>query len=111
MLRSLIKTFTLLWLLGMYLVLMATFMVAYQSPHKAVRIMIDNYKEAQIELIMLTGGFLIAFLGSCYLFMDIKRDYIKGVSFGHRKAKSDSGLMSESLKSQIPRKEYALQES
>lgn len=56
--RTALKLFTIMWLLGMYIMLLTTFLVAYQSPQKAVRVAINQYNEAQMEFFMLTGALL-----------------------------------------------------
>ena|SRR3990172_10640334 len=77
--KTILKTFTVLWLLGMYIVLVWTFMVAYASPQKAVRVVINNYDEANVEFIMLTGSFALSLAGVFYLVGDIKKDYFSRV--------------------------------
>ena len=74
---AILKIFTVLWLMGMYLTLMITFIVAYQSPQKAVRVVINNYNEANTEMLMLLAALFITTLGTAFLISDIRRDYLK----------------------------------
>jgi hypothetical protein len=78
--RTILKTFTVLWLLGMYVVLMFTFMTAYASPQKAVRVAIDQYSEAQFEFYMLIASLGLSLIGTIYIITDIKNDFLKGES-------------------------------
>ncbi|HJW97419.1 MAG TPA: hypothetical protein VJ485_04625 [archaeon] len=77
--KTILKTFTVMWLLGMYIVLIWTFMAAYASPQKAVRVMIDNYNEANMEFFMLAGSFVMSLAGTFYIIGDIKKDYFSRV--------------------------------
>jgi hypothetical protein len=77
---AILKMFTVMWLLGMYIVLVWTFMAAYQSPHKAVSIMINNYNEAQAEFYMLLGSLIPAFLGAIFILSDIRNEYAESMS-------------------------------
>lgn len=74
---AILKIFTILWLMGMYLMLMLTFIVAYDSPQKAVRVAIDNYKEANTEMVMLLGALFVSTIGTAFLISDIKRDFLE----------------------------------
>ena len=74
---AILKIFTVLWLMGMYLTLMLTFIVAYQSPQKAVRVVINSYSEANFEMAMLMGALFITTIGTAFLISDIRRDYLK----------------------------------
>jgi len=74
---TLLKIFTVMWLIGMYLILMLTFIAAYQSPQKAVRVVINNYNEADTEMLMLMGALFITTLGTAFLISDIRRDYLQ----------------------------------
>ena len=91
--KTILKTFTVMWLLGMYMVLMWTFMAAYANPQKAVRVMIDNYDEANIEFFMLTGSFALSMLGTFYIIVDIRRDYFQRVA---RRLEGGGRLLSRS---------------
>ena len=75
--KTLLKTFTVLWLLGMYIVLLLTFMAAYASPQKAVRVAIDVYNEAHFELYMLIASLVISFIGTLYIISDIRNDFLR----------------------------------
>ena len=79
--RTLLKTFTVLWLLGMYIVLMFTFMTAYASPQKAVRVAIDMYSEANFEFYMLLASLGLSLIGTLYIMADIKNDLLERESF------------------------------
>ena len=72
---TILKTFTVLWLFGMYVILLLTFMTAYQSPEKLVRVTINSQNEAEVEFFMLTGALFLSTLGTLFLITDIKRDY------------------------------------
>jgi hypothetical protein len=74
---AILKIFTVLWLMGMYLMLMLTFIAAYDSPQKAVRVAIDNYQEANMEMVMLLGSLFVSTLGAAFLISDIKRDFME----------------------------------
>jgi hypothetical protein len=74
---AILKIFTVLWLMGMYLMLMLTFIVAYDSPQKAVRVAIDNYQEANMEMVMLLGALFVSTLGTAFLISDIKNDFLE----------------------------------
>ncbi|MCX6815160.1 MAG: hypothetical protein NTY20_05935 [Candidatus Aenigmarchaeota archaeon] len=73
---AILKIFTVLWLMGMYLTLMITFIVAYQSPQKAVRVVVNNYNEANTEMLMLLAALFITTLGTAFLISDIRRDFL-----------------------------------
>ena len=73
--RTALKAFTVLWLFGMFVVLMATFLTAYQSPTKTVSISIDTYDEANIELMMMIFGLFIVTIGTVLILADIRNDY------------------------------------
>jgi hypothetical protein len=72
--RTFLKTFTVLWLFGMYLVLIMTFMAAYQSPSKTVSVAINHYQEANVEFFMLLGSLFITTAGALMLLIDIRGD-------------------------------------
>ncbi len=78
--RTMLKLFTVLWLFGMYVMLVWTFMSAYQSPHKSVTILIDKYSEAHAEFYMLIAGFAVAAIGSAFLIFDIRRDFSERIN-------------------------------
>lgn len=73
--RTILKAFTMLWLFGMFVVLMATFLAAFQSPTKTVTISIDTYNEANFELAMMTAALFIVTVGTIFVLADIKNDY------------------------------------
>jgi hypothetical protein len=77
---TVLKTFTILWLFGMYLMLLVTFMTAYQSPEKSVKVTINQQSEAEIEFFMLTGALFVSTLGTLMIITDIKRDYGKRIA-------------------------------
>lgn len=72
--RTFLKTFTVLWLFGMYLALIMTFMAAFQSPSKTVSVAIDHYQEANVEFFMLLGSLFITTAGALVLLIDIRAD-------------------------------------
>jgi hypothetical protein len=72
--RTILKTFTVLWLFGMYIVLMLTFMAAYQSPDRAVRVAINQAGEAEVEFFMLLGALFLTTMGTLFIITDIRRD-------------------------------------
>jgi hypothetical protein len=74
---AILKIFTVLWLMGMYLMLMLTFIVAYDSPQKAVRVAINSYQEANVEMVMLLGALFISTLGTAFLISDIRKDFLQ----------------------------------
>jgi heme/copper-type cytochrome/quinol oxidase subunit 1 len=74
---TLLKIFTILWLMGMYLMLMATFITAYGSPQKAVRVDINAYQEANLEMAMLLGAFFASFVGAGLLISDIRKEFLQ----------------------------------
>jgi hypothetical protein len=74
---AILKIFTVLWLMGMYLVLTFTFIAAYDSPQKAVRVDINNYQEANVEMFMLLGALFVSTMGTAYLISDIRKDFIE----------------------------------
>jgi hypothetical protein len=74
--RTVVKTFTILWLFGMYLILFNTFIMAYNAPDKVVRVAINHQNEAELEMFMLLGGMFVALLGTAYIILDIKNDFI-----------------------------------
>jgi hypothetical protein len=82
--RTLLKTFTMLWLLGMYIILVFTFLQAFQSPDKSVRVMIDYHSEANIELLMLSSALVVTVIGSYLIFSDISRHYSQRVARRYR---------------------------
>ena len=69
---TIIKSFTMLWLLAMYIILVITFMSAYQSPDKTVRVAVNLSNEANLEFVMLTAALFISTLGSLFIFSDIR---------------------------------------
>ena len=77
--RTMLKAFTVLWLFGMYLVLVFTFMTAYQSPDKAVRITINQIDEAEVEFLMIIGSLFITAMGMFYIITDIRKDFSERV--------------------------------
>jgi hypothetical protein len=78
--KTILKTFTVLWLMGMYIVLLWTFMAAYASPAKSVRVAIDLYNEAHFEFYMLVISLGISLIGTLYIIGDIKNDFLEGES-------------------------------
>jgi len=74
---AILKIFTVLWLMGMYMTLMLTFIAAYDSPQKAVKITINNYQEANMEIAMLLGALFISAIGAAFLILDIKKDFLE----------------------------------
>ena len=48
---------------GMGIVVMTTFLWAYQTPEKAVMVMINDYGEANTELAVLTIGMIMTIIG------------------------------------------------
>ena len=48
---------------GMGIVVMITFMWAYQTPEKIAMIAINDYGEANIELVVLTVGMIMTIIG------------------------------------------------
>jgi nitrate reductase gamma subunit len=74
---AILKIFTVLWLMGMYLTLMLTFIAAYDSPQKAVRVAINNYQEANMEMAMLLGSLFVSTIGTAYLILDIRKDFLE----------------------------------
>jgi len=74
---AILKIFTVLWLMGMYLTLMLTFIMAYDSPQKTVRLAINNYQEANAEMAMLLGSLFISAIGAAFLILDIKKDFLE----------------------------------
>ena len=77
---TVLKTFTILWLFGMYLMLLATFMTAYQSPDKSVRVTINQQNEAGTEFLMLSGALFLSTLGTLMIITDIRKDYGRRMS-------------------------------
>lgn len=75
--RELIKAFTALWLFGMYVLLVVTFMAAYQSPEKAVMVTINRAGEAEVEFLMLLGSLFLATIGTLYIMTDVKRGFLE----------------------------------
>ncbi len=73
--RTILKTFTVLWLFGMYVVLLLTFMAAYQAPDKAVRVVIDQADEAEVEFFMLLGALFLTTMGTLFIITDIRKDF------------------------------------
>ena len=80
--REILKIFTVLWLFGMYITLLLTFMAAYQSPDKAVMVTINQAGEAEVEFFMLLGALFLATMGTVYIITDIKRDFMERVVSG-----------------------------
>ena len=74
---AILKIFTVLWLMGMYLTLMLTFIVAYDSPQKAVRITINSYQEANMEMAMLMGALFASTIGAGLLILDARKDFME----------------------------------
>jgi len=74
---AILKVFTVLWLMGMYLTLMLTFIVAYDSPQKAVRVSINSYQEANMEMAMLMGALFATTIGTAFLISDIRKDFLE----------------------------------
>jgi hypothetical protein len=72
---TILKAFTMLWLMGMYVILIITFMSAYQSPDKTVRIAVNMSSEANLEFVMLTSALFASTLGSLFIFSDIRRSF------------------------------------
>ena len=75
--REIIKIFTVLWLFGMYITLLLTFMAAYQSPDRVVMVTINQAGEAEVEFFMLLGALFLATMGTFYIITDIKRDFME----------------------------------
>ena len=73
--KTIVKVFALGWMLAVYLVITLTFLTAYGNPSKTVTVAIDHYNEADIELIMLLGGFIFVGLGSFYFFTESILDF------------------------------------
>ena len=69
--RTILKSFTMLWLFGMYIALLSTFLAAYQSPDKAVTVDINVYEEANIELFVVLLSLFLSTVGMLYIFSDI----------------------------------------
>lgn len=74
---AILKIFTVLWLMGMYLTLLITFIVAYESPHKAVQVLINSYDEANTEMVMLLAALFITTIGTAFLITDIRKDFLE----------------------------------
>ena len=74
---ALLKIFTVLWLMGMYVLLMATFITAYGSPQKAVRVEIDSFREANVEMAMLLGALFASTIGTAFLISDIRKEFLE----------------------------------
>jgi hypothetical protein len=74
--REVLKAFTVLWLMGMYIVMIATFMAAYQSPAKTVLVTINQFSEANLEFFMLLGALFLSAAGSLMLLIYIRRDFV-----------------------------------
>ena len=72
--RTMLKAFTMMWLFGMQIVLVSTFLSAYQIPEKAVIVEIDNYNEADIELFIVLGSLFLTTVGMFYVFSDINNN-------------------------------------
>lgn len=81
--REIIKAFTALWLFGMYIMLVVTFMAAYQSPEKAVTVTINRAGEAEAEFLMLLGSLFLATVGTLYIMTDVKRGFLERPAGGH----------------------------
>ncbi|MEM5798196.1 MAG: hypothetical protein QXP39_01775 [Candidatus Aenigmatarchaeota archaeon] len=63
-----IRLFTLSIYLTVYIVLLLTFMTAWTSPEKAVKITIDSYSEAGIEFFLLVGSIIPVLYGTvCFI--------------------------------------------
>lgn len=78
--RTVLKTFTVLWLFGMYLVLVLTFMAAYQSPDKAVSVAVNQANEAGVEFFMLLGALFLTTIGTLFIITDIRKDFRERMS-------------------------------
>jgi hypothetical protein len=72
---TMLKTFSVVWLFGMYVVLLLTFLAAFQNPDKTVTVAINLSNEAVFEFYMLTGTLFITTLGTMFIISDIKKDY------------------------------------
>ena len=72
--RTMLKSFAILWLFGMYIVLMFTFIAAYQTPDKSVMVTVNKYNEANIELFILGLSLFLSTLGMFYIFTDIRNN-------------------------------------
>jgi hypothetical protein len=72
--REIIKAFTVLWLFGMYIVLLLTFTAAYQAPDKVVTVAIDHAGEAEVEFFMLMGALFVTTMGTAFIITDMKKD-------------------------------------
>lgn len=70
-----LKAFTVLWLVGMYLAMMFTFAMAYQSPEKAVKVDINQANEADLEFVMLSLGLFVTLVGAAFIMRDIRSDF------------------------------------
>jgi hypothetical protein len=75
-----LKVFTILWLLGMYVILLLAFAAAYQSPGKTVTISINMINEANFEFIVLLFALFVTTVGAFFLMIDIKNDYLSRVA-------------------------------
>ncbi len=76
---TMLKTFSVVWLFGMYIVLLLTFLAAFQNPDKTVTIAINLSNEAVFEFYMLTAALFISTLGTLFIISDIKKDYSRRI--------------------------------
>ncbi|RLJ07028.1 MAG: hypothetical protein DRP12_03005 [Candidatus Aenigmatarchaeota archaeon] len=73
-----IRLFTLSIFLTVYIVLTLTFWIAWTSPEKAVKVTINSYNEAGIELFLLLGSLGPVLYGTlCFLSDTLKNLEVK----------------------------------
>jgi len=73
--ETLLKSAALLWLLGTYISMLATFVTAYLHPSKSVTVVINRFSEANTELVVLIIGSVIIFWATPLIFSDMRKRF------------------------------------
>lgn len=68
--RFALKMGTLVWLVLIFSIFFGTFLVAYTSEERVVRLVINRYGEAEVELMLLLLGSLVVIGGTSLLAVD-----------------------------------------
>lgn len=71
MIKNLFKLFGFGLSVSMYFALFLTFLVAFFSPTKCVLVSVNSFGEGQIELVLLSFGFVVSFVGCYYVFREV----------------------------------------
>ena len=87
-----IKLAALAWMLVVYSIFVGMFLVAYSNPEKAVRVVINSYGEAHVELFVLLGGAIVVMAGTVLTAMDMVRRLHEDVQLKVAEELAERGL-------------------